>query len=50
VDAAHEAYGALGLGGVPVILGVRGRTIEWTLAGVLADPGALESILTTWSR
>ena len=38
----------LGLSGVPVVIGLRGRTIEWSLAGVLADARAIGSVLGSW--
>jgi hypothetical protein len=47
-DDEAMAWESLQLRGVPVLLGIEGGKIAWTLAGVLNDPAALESILRTW--
>jgi hypothetical protein len=47
-DAANAVPQPIVQGGVPAIIGLRGRMIEWGLAGVLTDPADAKSILVTW--
>ena len=46
-DADGEAWAALELKGLPVMMGVEGQRIEWTLRGA-ADRSLLESLVRTW--
>jgi hypothetical protein len=46
-DAGGEAWSALELKGLPVMLGVGGQRIEWTLGGA-ADPRLVESVVRSW--
>ncbi len=48
VDPRNEAWQALRLTGTPFVLGVNDGTIAWSLAGVLNDPKALESVIRSW--
>lgn len=47
-DPKGEIARSLNLRGAPMVIGVRGREIVWTLAGVLNDPGMLHDITTGW--
>jgi hypothetical protein len=47
-DPAGAARQALGLTGTPVVLGLDGDRIHWTLAGAAADRRTLRSILESW--
>lgn len=47
-DSIGAARQALGLTGVPVVLGLQGDGIQWTLSGGLADRRTLRSILVSW--
>ena len=47
-DPEKQAFVQLGLQGVPVVLGARGETIEWSLGGLPAPPTDLQSIVTSW--
>lgn len=47
-DPTGAARQALGLTGVPVVLGLQGDGIQWTLSGGLADRRTLRSILVSW--
>jgi len=47
-DPARAAIGPLRLAGAPVIFGIDGGTIEWSLYGVLSDSGDLKSVLASW--
>ena len=47
-DPARRAAQALKAGGAPVVYGVRGDQLEWTLNGTLSDAKKLESVLLTW--
>jgi len=46
-DPARSVLTRLKLPGVPVVIGLRGRTMEWSLSGV-ADVAAMESVLASW--
>jgi len=47
-DPQGEAWRALRLTGTPYLLGIRDARITWSLAGVLNDPAALESVIRSW--
>jgi hypothetical protein len=47
-DPAMDAGQRLGLAGLPVVVGLRGSTIAWTLAGVLADRSTITSVSRGW--
>jgi hypothetical protein len=47
-DEEGQAWRALELKGTPVLMGIDNGKIKWTLAGVLNDPKALESVVRTW--
>lgn len=47
-DTDKSAYGLLQLHGVPVVLGLKQQTIEWSLNGVLPDSNVSRSVLNTW--
>ncbi len=47
-DPQLEAGLALGIAGSPVLIGVDHGIAEWSLAGVLDDPAALESVVRRW--
>jgi hypothetical protein len=47
-DPSNEIPRLLGQGGVPAIVGMRDRMIEWSLAGVLTDAADMKSILVSW--
>jgi hypothetical protein len=47
-DPQGAAWKALRLTGTPYLLGVRDGVIMWSLAGVLNDPKALESVIRSW--
>jgi hypothetical protein len=47
-DPGGAARRALGLPGVPMVLGLEDRTIRWTLSGTIPDPRTLRSILLSW--
>jgi hypothetical protein len=49
-DPSGDASARLDVRGVPVVLGIRGATIEWALAGVLSNSAELQSILSTWPQ
>jgi len=47
-DPTKDAFTQLKLHGIPVVLGIKERTIAWSLNGVLADAKISKSILNTW--
>jgi hypothetical protein len=47
-DHPHNAWGALNIAGVPMVFGVKDRTIQWSLTGVPPRGGNLKSILGSW--
>jgi hypothetical protein len=47
-DPDGRARRALGLTGVPVVLGLRDGSIQWTLSGGVSDRRTLRSILVSW--
>jgi hypothetical protein len=48
LDPARAALPAVGAGGSPVIVGLRGTSIEWTRGIGSATPVQLESLITSW--
>jgi hypothetical protein len=47
-DTTKGAFTQLKLHGVPVVLGVKQQTIQWSLNGVLSDINVAKSIVNTW--
>jgi len=47
-DAAGEAWQALKLSGVPMLIGVEDNVVKWSIAGVLNDPNMVNSVVRTW--
>jgi len=47
-DSTKAAYAQLKLHGVPVILGIKDQTIQWSVNGVLQDVNVSKSIVNTW--
>jgi thiol-disulfide isomerase/thioredoxin len=47
-DPSNAVLQQLGQPGAPTIFGMRARTIEWSLAGVLMDATDARSILVNW--
>lgn len=47
-DPDGRAARALGVTGALTLQGIRDGAIDWTVAGVLNDPAAFESVLRTW--
>ncbi|MCU1332543.1 MAG: hypothetical protein JWM08_1535 [Candidatus Angelobacter sp.] len=47
-DTNKSAFGLMKLTGAPMILGIKQRTITWSLSGILSDVNVAKSILNTW--
>jgi Peroxiredoxin len=47
-DTTKNVFTQLKLHGVPVVLGVKQQTIEWSLNGVLSDVSVAKSIVNSW--
>jgi hypothetical protein len=47
-DTNKSAFGLMKLTGAPMILGIKQRTITWSLSGMLSDVNVAKSILNTW--
>lgn len=47
-DTTKNAFTQLKLHGVPVVLGIKQQTVEWSLNGVLPDTNVSKSIVNTW--
>jgi hypothetical protein len=47
-DTTKTAFTQLKLHGVPVVMGVKQQTIQWSLNGVLPDTNVAKSIVNTW--
>lgn len=47
-DTNRSAFNLMKLTGAPMILGIKQRTITWSLSGVLSDVNVAKSILNTW--
>lgn len=50
LDATGAAAKAIPVRQAPAVAGVRGRTIEWDLAGILRGGDELESVLFSWLK
>jgi hypothetical protein len=50
LDVGAAAAKAIPVRAAPAVAGVRGRTIEWDLAGILRGGDELESVLFSWLR
>lgn len=50
VDPRHDAARALKLRGAPSVVGARGPSLEWILAGVLNDPTMLRDVVRSWLK
>src|ERR1043166_5779907 len=50
LDAEGSLAKALDLHEAPVIMGVSGRTIQWSLAGVLSGGARTRSLMESWIR
>jgi hypothetical protein len=47
-DTNKSAFGLMKLTGAPMILGIKQRTITWSLSGILSDVNVAKSLLNTW--
>jgi hypothetical protein len=47
-DTNRSGFGLMKLTGAPMILGIKQRTIAWSLSGILADVNVAKSIVNTW--
>jgi hypothetical protein len=47
-DTNRSAFSLMQLTGTPMILGIKQRTISWSLSGILSDVNVAKSILNTW--
>jgi hypothetical protein len=47
-DTTKNAFSQLKLHGVPVVLGVKLQTVQWSLNGILSDVNVAKSIVNTW--
>jgi hypothetical protein len=47
-DPAGDAFKALRLTGTPVLIGVRGPQIMWSVSGVLNDASTVQSVVRSW--
>lgn len=47
-DTTKGVFTQLKLHGVPVVLGIKQQTIEWSLNGVLSDLNVAKSIVNSW--
>jgi len=47
-DTNKSAFTLMKLTGAPMILGIKQRTITWSLSGILSDVNVAKSILNTW--
>lgn len=47
-DTNRSAFTLMKLTGAPMILGIKQRTISWSLSGVLSDVNVAKSIVNTW--
>ena len=47
-DLNKSAFSLMKLTGAPMILGIKQRTISWSLSGILSDVNVAKSILNTW--
>ncbi|MGC4081077.1 MAG: hypothetical protein QM736_02940 [Vicinamibacterales bacterium] len=49
IDADRAFWTDMQITGVPTLFGVRGGVVEWRLAGVLNEPGALKGVVSSWT-
>lgn len=47
-DSDGSAYRALRMSGAPMLVGVKGGRVMWSIAGVLNDAATVESVVRTW--
>ncbi len=47
-DPGRAALPALGVGGSPVVIGLRGTTVHWSRGVGSASPSDLESLISSW--
>jgi hypothetical protein len=47
-DPSRATLPALSLSGAPVIMGINGKTVQWSLSGVMKDPEQQRSVLNSW--
>lgn len=47
-DTKGEAARGLKVRGAPTLMGAKGQTLEWMLAGVLNDPVMLRDVIRSW--
>ena len=48
-DPKNEMAKALNVRGAPTLLGAKGQTVNWRMAGVLNDPTMLRDIVKSWT-
>ena len=48
-DESRQAWVSLRMSGAPMVFGVRDKTIQWSLSGVLKSDGDVKSILASWA-
>ena len=49
-DPVRAVLPALGVGGSPVVVGVRGGTVQWSRNVASTSPSELDSLITSWLR
>lgn len=48
-DESREAWASLHMAGAPMVFGVRDKTIQWSLSGMLKSDNDVKSILASWA-
>ena len=48
-DESRKAWTALRMTGAPVVFGVRDKTIQWSLSGMLKSDAEVKSVLSSWA-
>jgi hypothetical protein len=48
IDDPGDAWTALKMTGVPMVFAVQGKTVRWSLSGVLPSEDRVKSILASW--
>jgi len=48
-DPSRQAWWALRMSGAPMVFGVRDKTIQWSLSGILKSDNDVKSILASWA-
>ena len=48
-DESREAWTSLHMSGTPMVFGVRDKTIQWSLSGMLKSDSDVKSILASWA-